>query len=146
MLQDSAERLGQDVIQYEESPGSIVEAAKNIASMWKKMAQLIRSGLSIILIKFFIKIDIKFSLSRKECVLKERMCKDDIVEVAKNITKESQEVTRIATVAARACTDSRMRMVGGANDIVDWAFQHNNYASAAGKGCQYQLKYCLLNK
>ena len=45
MLQDSAERLGQDVIQYEESLGSIAEAAKNIASMWRKMAQLIRSGL-----------------------------------------------------------------------------------------------------
>ena len=73
------------------------------------------------------------------------MCKDDIVELAKNITKESQEVTRIATVAARACTDSRMSTVGCANDIVDWALQHNNniisYASAAGKGCQYQLKY-----
>ena len=117
MLQDSAERLGQDVIQYEESLGSIVEAAKNIAIMWKKMAQLIRSGLSIIIL-IFVKIDIKFSLSRKECVLKERMCKDDIVEVAKNITKESLEVTRIATVAARACTDSRMSTVGGANDIV----------------------------
>ena len=42
------------------------------------------------------------------------------MEVAKNITKESQEVTRIATVATGACT------VGGANDIVDWAFLHNN--------------------
>ena len=50
-------------------------------------------------------------LFRKECVLKERTCKDDIVEVAKNITKESQEVTQIATVASAACTDSRMRKV-----------------------------------
>ena len=46
MLQDSAERLGQDIIQYEESLGSIVEAAKSIASMWRKMAHLIRSELS----------------------------------------------------------------------------------------------------
>ena len=50
MLQDSAERLGKDVIQYEESPGSIVEPAKEIASMWRKMAQLIRSELSISII------------------------------------------------------------------------------------------------
>ena len=49
MLQDSAERLGQNVIQYEESPGSIVEPAKKIASMWRKMAQLIRSELSILI-------------------------------------------------------------------------------------------------
>ena len=49
MLQDSAERLGQDTIQYEESPGSIVEASKNIASMWMKMAQLIRSELSTLI-------------------------------------------------------------------------------------------------
>ena len=49
MLQDSAERLGQDIIQYENSLGSMVEAAKNIVSMWKKMAQLIRSELSILI-------------------------------------------------------------------------------------------------
>ena len=49
MLQDSAERLGQDTTQYEESPGSIIEASKNIASMWMKMAQLIRSDLSILI-------------------------------------------------------------------------------------------------
>ena len=46
------------------------------------------------------------------------------MEVAKNITKESQEVTQIATVAAGACTNSRMSMVGGANDIMDRALQH----------------------
>ena len=46
MLQDSAERLDEDVIQFEESPGSIVEAAKKIAGMWRKMAHLIRSELS----------------------------------------------------------------------------------------------------
>ena len=45
------------------------------------------------------------------------------MEVVTNITKESQEVTRIATVAAGACTDSRMSTVGDANDIVDWALQ-----------------------
>ena len=66
------------------------------------------------------------------------------MEVAKNITKESQKVTGIATVAVGACTDSRMRTVGGANDILDWALQpmqvlHSPRANA-GKGCQYQLK------
>ena len=45
MLQDSAERLSQDTIQYEESPGLIVEASKKIASMWMKMAELLRSEL-----------------------------------------------------------------------------------------------------
>ena len=48
MLQDSAERLDQDTIQYEETPGSVVKAAKNIASMWMKMAQLIRSELTFV--------------------------------------------------------------------------------------------------
>ena len=55
MLQDSAERLDQDTIQYEESPGSIVEASKNIASMWMKMAQLIRSELSTLIILYTTK-------------------------------------------------------------------------------------------
>ena len=81
------------------------------------MAQLIRSELSTLICKNLI---VSLSLSRKECILKERTCKDDIVEVAENITKESQEVTRIATVAAGVCTDSRMRTVGGANDIILW--------------------------
>ena len=67
------------------------------------------------------------------------------MEVAKNITKESQEVTRIATVAAGACTDSRMRTVGGANDIVDWVLQPvqvlHSHRTIAGKGCQYELKF-----
>jgi hypothetical protein len=45
------------------------------------------------------------------------MCKDDIVELAKNINKESQEVTRIATVAAGACTDSTLRKVGGTKGL-----------------------------
>ena len=62
------------------------------------------------------------------------------MEVSKNITKESQEVTRIATVVAEACTDSRMKMVGGANDIVDWALQPmqvlHSHRDIAGKGCQ----------
>jgi hypothetical protein len=49
LLQVSAEKLGQNAIQYEESPRSIVEAAKKIASMWMKMAQLIRSDLSILI-------------------------------------------------------------------------------------------------
>jgi hypothetical protein len=53
------------------------------------------------------------SISRKECILKERTCKDDIVELAKSINEESVVVTRIAAVAAGACTDSRMKEVGG---------------------------------
>ena len=65
---------------------------------------------NLIFCKNFI-IIVSLKLFRKECVLKERTCKDDIVEVAKNITKESQEVTQIATVASAACTDSRMRKV-----------------------------------
>ena len=140
MLQDSAERLGQDVIQYEESPGSIVEPANKIASMWRKMAQLIRSELSIY--TRMIRI-VSLSLSRKECVLKERTCKDDIVEVATNITEESQEVTRIARVAARECTDSRMSTVGGANDIVDWALQHMQVLLEKGANISLNNYYYL---
>jgi hypothetical protein len=47
LLQISAERLDQDTIQYEESPGAIVEATKKIASMWMQMAQLIRSQMNL---------------------------------------------------------------------------------------------------
>ena len=107
LLQDSAERLGQIVIQYEESPGSIVEAINKIASMWKKMAQLMRSHWWLICTQLHLLLIIY----RKECVLKEEVFKDDIVEVAKNINKESEEVTRIATTAAGACTDSGLREV-----------------------------------
>ena len=90
-------------------------------------------------------IIVSLLLSRKEYVLKERICKDDIVEVAKNIAKESQEVIQIATVAAGACTDSRMRTVGGANDMLDWVLQPiymlvlHSHRAIAGKGCQYQF-------
>ena len=43
ILQEAAERLNQDASQYnEEGPGPMVETAKKIASMWMKMAQLIR--------------------------------------------------------------------------------------------------------
>ena len=48
---------------------------------------------------------------RKECVLKERRFKDEIVDLAKSINKESQEVVRIATSTAEACTDRRMKTV-----------------------------------
>ena len=50
--QDAAEKLDEDATQYyeeESQPGAIAEAAKKIASMWKKMAQLIRSKFNIIL-------------------------------------------------------------------------------------------------
>ena len=48
---------------------------------------------------------------RKECVLKERRVKDDIVSLAKSINKESQEVARIAGKTAEACTDKTMKNV-----------------------------------
>ena len=62
------------------------------------------------------------------------------MEVATNIIKESQEVTRIATVAAEACTDSRMRMVGGANDIVDWALQRMQVLLEKGANISLNIK------
>ena len=48
---------------------------------------------------------------RKECVLKERRFKEDIVDLAKSINKESQEVARIAKSVAEACTDRIMKIV-----------------------------------
>ena len=48
---------------------------------------------------------------RKECVRKERGFKDDIVDLAKSINKESQEVARIAGKTAEACTDKTMKNV-----------------------------------
>ena len=48
---------------------------------------------------------------RKECVLKERRFKEDIVDLAKSINKESLEVVRIAKSAAEACTDRIMKQV-----------------------------------
>ena len=52
-----------------------------------------------------------FVICRKECVLKERRFKEDIVDLAKSINKESQEVVRIATNVAGECTDSTMTKV-----------------------------------
>ena len=48
---------------------------------------------------------------RKECVLKERGFKEDIVDLAKSINKESQEVIRIAGSITEACTDKIMKNV-----------------------------------
>ena len=48
---------------------------------------------------------------RKECVLKERRFKEDIVSLAKSISKEGQEVVRIARSTAEACTDRIMKNV-----------------------------------
>ena len=48
---------------------------------------------------------------RKECVLKERRFKEEIVDLAKSISKESQGVTRIAGRTAEACTDRIMKNV-----------------------------------
>lgn len=41
----AAERLDRDTAQYEDCPGPLVEAAKQIASMWKKMGELIMCDL-----------------------------------------------------------------------------------------------------
>ena len=46
-LQAAAERLDKDAAQCDSNPGPMVEAAKKIASMWKKMGELIMSGSSI---------------------------------------------------------------------------------------------------
>ena len=54
---------------------------------------------------------VTFVIFRKECVLKERRFKEDIVSLANNINKESQEVARIARRTAEACTDGRMKNV-----------------------------------
>ena len=48
---------------------------------------------------------------KKECVFKERRFKEDIVDLAKSISKESQGVTRIAGRTAEACTDRIMKNV-----------------------------------
>ena len=45
-------------------------------------------------------------------MLKKGALKEDIVDLAKSINKESQEVVRIATSAAEACTDREMKNVG----------------------------------
>ena len=88
-----------------------MEAAKKIASMWMKMAQLIRSEFNISHRlccypgRYFLLI------CRKECVLKERRFKEEIVDLAKSINKESQDVVRIATSIAEACTDRTMKHV-----------------------------------
>ena len=43
--QVAAEKLDEDASRYDEEnrPGAVVEAAKKIANMWMKMAQLLRS-------------------------------------------------------------------------------------------------------
>ena len=84
-----------------------MEAAKKIASMWMKMAQLIRSEFNTSSRPrcYFLVI------YRKECVLKERRFKEEIVDLAKGINRESQEVVRIATSTAEACTDRTMKHV-----------------------------------
>ena len=48
---------------------------------------------------------------RKECVLKERRFKEDIVALAKSINKESKGVVRVAKSTAEACTDKIMKNV-----------------------------------
>ena len=58
---------------------------------------------------------------RKECVLKDRRFKDDIVSLANSINKESQEVARIAGKTAEACTDKTMKNVSHGRIIIDSA-------------------------
>ena len=89
----------------------MAEAAKKIANMWMEMAQLLRFTVSsetiavlILLLNFLI-------VFRKEHVLKERRFKEDIVDLAKSINKESQEVMRVAKSTAEACTDKIMKNV-----------------------------------
>ena len=48
-MQDAAEKLGEDATKYVDNPEAMVKAAKKIASMWMKMAQLIRSEVDILL-------------------------------------------------------------------------------------------------
>ena len=90
----------------------MVEAAKKIASMWMQMAQLLRftvsSETSCIAVPIIFH---SFMIFRKECVLKERGFKDDIVDLAKCINKESREVVRTAKSTAEACTDRIMKNV-----------------------------------
>ena len=56
---------------------------------------------------------------RKECVLKERRAKDDIVALAKSINKESQEVVRIAGKTSESCTDKTLKNVSHGRIIID---------------------------
>ena len=63
---------------------------------------------------------------RKECVLKERRVKDDIVSLAKSINKESQEVARIAGKTAEACTDKTMKNVSHGRILLT-LWQDSNY-------------------
>ena len=53
----------------------------------------------------------RFKFYRKERVLKEKRFKEEITDLAKSIDIESQEVVRIATSVAEACTDRIMKQV-----------------------------------
>lgn len=44
-IQDAAEKLGEDITRFEDNSGPMMEAAKKIANMWMKMAELIKSVL-----------------------------------------------------------------------------------------------------
>ena len=58
-----------------------------------------------------VPIELFLVICRKECVLKEWRFKEDIVDLARNINKESQEVLRIAASVAEECTDKTMKTV-----------------------------------
>ena len=87
-----------------------MEAAKKIANMWKEMGELLMLDLHQY---FHIRLDDTFFslVFRKECVHKERKFKEDIVDLAKRINKESQEVEKIAKSTAEVCMDKTMKRV-----------------------------------
>jgi hypothetical protein len=64
------------------------------------------------------------------------------VEVAKNINKESQEVTRNATVAAEACTDSRMTKVGSTK-CCDFRDIINSHGNSQKSSTNTGYKHCV---
>ena len=89
----------------------MVEAAKEIASMWTEMAQLLRSKFCILTIKFHGWLILCNYFCRKEYIVKEKQFKEDIVDLAKSINKESQGVMKIATKVAEVCTDKILKKV-----------------------------------
>ena len=93
----------------------MVEAAKKIAIMWKEMGELLTSDLFQYFHIRLVDILVFSLVFRKECVHKERNFKGEIVDLAKSINKESQEVEKIAKSTAEVCTDKTMKHVSCLN-------------------------------
>ena len=125
LWQIAAEKLDEEASRYDkENPGAMMEGAKKIASILTEMAQLLRSESgSYISTNWwdYACIVILYSLVifRKECVLKEKGVKNDIVTLAESINKESQEVARIAGKTAEACTDKTIKSISHGRIIID---------------------------